>query len=350
MKTGRDNDPYGSGPVRLTLLPARRVSIDENGPMRPSPRRCIRWCMIVALGLFLLTGVLPAGMASVVAAEPGPSFTVESPTDVVNARAGAQARASFTVTNTGPSATFAIDVVSLDALDEGRLQPSTSPLSAVAGSVRVSQPFSLPSANKRQVDLEINVPFDTAPDLYLVGLLVRQNINPSGVVNDLRVLAHVTVNVLGPALRDVSVQHDGPRFAFGSIDARFAVRDTGNVGVVFKHSIEMGGGFIDDDARLLDTDAGRSEALATGTSKSIRYQWKPGTFTVGRFVPSMVVQYDDDGVTSYREGNGQAIFVLGPGAFVVVVALLLFAGAAIAVALHRRRRRRSTRWKIRASR
>lgn len=290
----------------------------------------------------ILTAALAAVALAVVPVPPAHAqadFGVSAPADPIATAAGAVVDTSIAISNNArEAATFAIEQVTLEPGDDGRLRTVDDPDDIWAGNVNFPPNVEVGPGERKQIPVRIRVPASLQPDLYFVGFAVGPAAAavPGRVIVRNRVSTFVVVEI--PGKRDARVRvtrHQAPGFLVGrEIRGHYRVENAGRNNLRFRSQVRIDSRDGENLAVINATDEGML-LLPAGTHRRLTYEWAMSGL-IRLVQPNIEVTYPDGPKLAAVTQRGPTVVVVAPEVLAAAAGLLLL----LAGLLVRRRVRR----------
>jgi hypothetical protein len=291
--------------------------------------------------------VLPVSAATPALAAPELSETVglavSTQPEPMEAAAGTTVDTWLVLANTGAQPLeVRVRAVRLVPQDDGRLQVVDEPDPLWTGRVRLAATTTVPPKTRKRLPVQLDVPAESLPDLYLVGLLVVPITpdRPAGQVTVRgRILAVLTIEVPGPRERKLTVDLGKlPRLRIGhSIAGHLTIRNIGDATAQTRGQVRVDSATDGANHAVIAATGERQRLMPAGTSREFDYTWRTDRwFTLAR--PTALVTYGNGGPGLAEViATGPPVLLLSPGLVVLIAALVTAAAAAIWRLIRRRR-------------
>ena len=179
------------------------------------------------------------------------------------------------------------------------------------------------------------------PDLYLVGVIVEEVIDPeSGAINNhLQIVQHLTVEVGGQARRDIAITgNDLGLIHIGrNVKQRYTASAPGS-GASFSQTITIEQRPFGGDRTVVTDDSQSMQLVGRRTSKTYEWSYKTSLWQLGVVRPAVTVRFDDNGTPVERTYYGHRTLVMSPLSLAVVLVIgTLIIGGLVGLCIQTRR-------------
>jgi hypothetical protein len=241
------------------------------------------------LGLLALSATVILTVPSPAQADDGPvSFGVSAPADLQQVHPGEVVKTWVGVSNQlDQPMRLQLRLVTMRAQDNGKFQVVDTPDPMWAGRVQGLVPVDLPPKGSVRMPLEVHMPDDLVPDIYVAGFLVEpdnRSAAPGAILVRSQLSTYVTFEVAGPRHRDISAGWlRVPHIQFNRhVTSTFRVKNAGVGSAYFRGQVRVNT-MSDKNVSVVLATGEQPLLLPSHTSRTVSYSWKAsGLLYMGR--------------------------------------------------------------------